>query len=550
MDNDIQFQREGRSYVAEIQIIDTSVKKTMFGDEDHNAPKRELDQAYPIIYSLIKPAEGKKGSKMNLNVLRFHIEEIYSLRFVKDTKALANPDESEVESFQEFFANFMIQKYKKRDTLEQVTINILSSIEFYSRQYKDIRIFARFLREDYDTDDLIYFLFVRSCIEKELKVLFVEKMRHATNGQLDDATNVEIFVPLKSSARIGQLVFGRSDERMLDIFNSKVAEIFKKEAVGPKKDMIRAYSILAFAVDDYHNKEEKDANGPSSSEFNSYESKKSQQQAPAPVKEIKTEEDEIPPGEEEEEKVPTQTPTEKKAPTPTVKKTPAKPAAKGSAKTTAKTTAKTAAKTTGKAAPKSAKPKTSASPVKKPASSPSKKPASSPSKKPATASQPPAERSELFMDILKKTGASRCKSDGEKNTSLKAILSNYLVEKELSDYIQRMVDSNPNFSKNEEKINKNMGKIKTFIQQKINLLTSLLFTQDKKKFLSTLAMKENNTTGGKYFSTLTSMKDHMIKTTPFSNLDEAEVIRFLKATSDIPELVQMVNKHIAETIKK
>ena len=517
MDNDIQFQREGRSYVAEIQIIDTAARKRDFGDEGHGAPKRELDQAYPIIYALIKPQEGKKGSKMNLNVLRFHIEEIYSMRFIKDTKTLANPDDTEVESFQEFFANFMMQKYKKKDTLEQVTINILSSIEFYSRQYKDIRVFARFLREDYDTDDLIFFLFVRNCIEKELKIIFVEKMRHAINGQLDDNANIEIFVPYKSSGHIGQLVFGRTDERALENFNNKVAELFEKEAVGSKRDlMVRAYSILAFAVDDYHNKEEKDQN--SVSEFNANDkSKKAPAKRPAEKSErnsinerqtervntteqIEDEEDQPQPSKiveekEEEEKVSTKTNTKKN------------------------TKGKTGTKT-------GTSPRKAASPTKK------------------------APRSDYFMNVLKKSGAMKSKIDVEKLNSLKNVINCIITEKELAAYVQRLIDNNQTFQKNASKINKSIGKIKTYAQQKMNLLTSFLFLQDKKKFLATIAMKENNVTGGKYYSTLGAMKEHMLKTTPFSNLDENAVNKFIKALTDIPELVQMINKNISDVVKK
>ena len=51
------------------------------------------------------------------------------------------------------------------------------SIDYFKEINREVLIFAKFLTEEYDSDDLIFFLFVRSCIEKEMKIMFIEKAR-------------------------------------------------------------------------------------------------------------------------------------------------------------------------------------------------------------------------------------------------------------------------------------------------------------------------------------------------------------------------------------
>jgi hypothetical protein len=54
--------------------------------------------------------------------------------------------------------------------LSNFLILLLPAFIFFRQE---IKIFSKFLNEEYDTDDLIFFLFVRSCIEKEMKIMFL-----------------------------------------------------------------------------------------------------------------------------------------------------------------------------------------------------------------------------------------------------------------------------------------------------------------------------------------------------------------------------------------
>ena len=93
------------------------------------------------------------------------------------------------------------------------------SLDFYGLKHKDIKVFQQFVTEEYDTDDLIFYLFVRSCIEKELKVFFLEKAKENLGegvlyGQEDD----DIMVPVKKCEKLAKAVFGSEEKNLLKTF--------------------------------------------------------------------------------------------------------------------------------------------------------------------------------------------------------------------------------------------------------------------------------------------------------------------------------------------
>lgn len=122
---------------------------------------------------------------------------MYSLRFVKDTQSIAKQTDAPSEPFPYFVGEFFLNKYEKKTVLDQQCIDFLLSLEFYSRTNKEIGLFAKFLSEEYDVDDLIFFLFVRSCIEKEMKMFFIEKAKEDLQYVHLDVPYTEIFIPVK-----------------------------------------------------------------------------------------------------------------------------------------------------------------------------------------------------------------------------------------------------------------------------------------------------------------------------------------------------------------
>ncbi len=129
------------------------------------------------------------------------IEEIFSARFVKETTVLrANLSKGEATNrentqryknptFPQFVYEFLKEKSSKN--LEQVlldfflfnlsflkeTFAIIYSTFVYKRKSSEVEIFSRFLSEEIDNEDLTFFLFVRSLLEKELVVVLANSKK-------------------------------------------------------------------------------------------------------------------------------------------------------------------------------------------------------------------------------------------------------------------------------------------------------------------------------------------------------------------------------------
>lgn len=71
------------------------------------------EQLYSKLLKLINLSTEEKPTKLNLNHLRYTIEEIYSLKFLKETQAILK-DEVENEDFPIFVGNYFINKFNKK----------------------------------------------------------------------------------------------------------------------------------------------------------------------------------------------------------------------------------------------------------------------------------------------------------------------------------------------------------------------------------------------------------------------------------------------------
>ena len=191
------------------------------------------------------------------------------MRFLKDTQALQNEEENN-ENFPEFVSKYLLNKYNKKE-IDKKVIDFIMSIDFFSKKYEDIKIFSKFLTEEFDIDDLIFFLFVRSCIEKELKIFFLEKSKENIKNfsNFDEVEQNNIFVPVKTCKKIGISIYGDNDDELLNKYYEKIKDLTENESLNNKKQFIKASSILSFSVEDYHNS--RGANEDNESEIHNFE---------------------------------------------------------------------------------------------------------------------------------------------------------------------------------------------------------------------------------------------------------------------------------------
>jgi hypothetical protein len=186
------------------------------------------------------------------------IQEIYSLKFLKDTQNIFNKDDSEPDPFPVFVGNFLISKFPKKATLHKKAVDFMLSLDFYGMKHKDIKIFQQFVTEEYDSDDLIFYLFVRSCIEKELKVFFVEKAKdNLGQGLLYEKEDNDILVPVKKCEKLAKKIFGADETELINNFMENIKTLLETDAADKKKKHLKANAILNISLENYHNSREK-----------------------------------------------------------------------------------------------------------------------------------------------------------------------------------------------------------------------------------------------------------------------------------------------------
>jgi hypothetical protein len=169
-----------------------------------------FNDKYKRFFKTLNPLVGVRGKKLNIYQLKYNIEEIYSIRFIKDTSDLKNQltnknktegGEIDVKDpFPVFVVEFLTNKFVKKPIIDQHALDLLLSLDYFRSKHKEIEIFSKFLNEEYDSDDLIFFLFVRSCIEKEMKVMFIEKSRDEINIQYQEEreeTDTDLYLNIK-----------------------------------------------------------------------------------------------------------------------------------------------------------------------------------------------------------------------------------------------------------------------------------------------------------------------------------------------------------------
>ena len=80
---------------------------------------------------------------MNINALKYSIEEIYSIRFINDTNSIntANQNE-EIETipFPNFVFEFFTNKFIKKPLIDQHSLDIILSVDYYKKKDLSINI--------------------------------------------------------------------------------------------------------------------------------------------------------------------------------------------------------------------------------------------------------------------------------------------------------------------------------------------------------------------------------------------------------------------------
>jgi len=234
-------------------------KKQALKEETKNIIKTNYNDIFEGKYSkfleLVNPLLGVRGKRININELRYILEEIYSIRFINDTSNIEanNGEDSDSMPFPNFVFEFLTYKYVKKPLVDQHSLDLLLSIEYYKNYDEVINIFSKFLNEELDPDDLEFYLYVRSCLEKEMKLMFIEVSRELMKKRSNDDKD-KLYLNVKSCINVANSIYGNEQEELLNSFMKKIEDILtmQKTEGTYRQNLISVENILSITLYDYH----------------------------------------------------------------------------------------------------------------------------------------------------------------------------------------------------------------------------------------------------------------------------------------------------------
>ena len=183
------------------------------------------------------------------------IEEIYDARYAHEAADIVREDNmSAEEKVTTIFPAYVVRRLSMRAGLrslvDQNCWDLLYNTHIYRRDYLEVEVFARFLQEFYDHDDLLFFLYVRSVVSKLLHVSF--KTRWAKNDGPGRQPR-SLWMSYRECVSVAKTVFGAANDVMCKDFLAIIAP----QLVGQKTESsdtrrIDITQFLHLAVVGYH----------------------------------------------------------------------------------------------------------------------------------------------------------------------------------------------------------------------------------------------------------------------------------------------------------
>jgi len=221
---------------------------------------------YPKFSSLITLREHLKPRKRPLSWLMRHIEEIYDSRFIhdsadfKDDGTVVDKGERLSNQFPIFVVDFFSKRYGLRNLVDQTCWDMLLNIDIKRKNLLEVEIFARFLEEFYDPDDLLFFLYVRSVIQKEIGINF--RNRWSELGRKREQLRDTIWLSYSSCIKVSRVVFVSESDPLFRAFMDMIEQRDPQSgqyrhlvgAVTRKSDTrrIEVIQFLHLALAEYH----------------------------------------------------------------------------------------------------------------------------------------------------------------------------------------------------------------------------------------------------------------------------------------------------------
>lgn len=215
----------------------------------------ENNSEYENFLKLVGNTPGIRSKRMNAAVLIATLEDIYTARFLKDTSYFkaqlkkGTGEEISDKSFSDFIVNYYKKKHKNNKiNVQQGCQDLVCSLEFHRKDMTEADLFANFLTQKYDTRDLVFYLYTRCLLEKELGIKF------STYGKVSPVKTVDprtLNLTMKTCRKIASIFF-EEDENELSNFLNSVQEKIDEHAEVTGEKRIQATVFLMLLLDEFH----------------------------------------------------------------------------------------------------------------------------------------------------------------------------------------------------------------------------------------------------------------------------------------------------------
>ena len=136
---------------------------------------------------------------------RFACEKNYRLKEANSESVTGGYSDEMIDSFPAYVYQRMLTTQGLRHIVAYSVMEIIYNTEIYRATYLEVDTFAKFLSEDYDNDDLLFFLYVRSVISSLLNISFRTRW-----GKSDSSSRASkgLWMTFKECVHVTQVVFG------------------------------------------------------------------------------------------------------------------------------------------------------------------------------------------------------------------------------------------------------------------------------------------------------------------------------------------------------
>ena len=218
-----------------------------------------LSSVYQTFFALVNPLVGIRAKKITLYDLKYQVEEFYSVASLKYAALLKSKSRAcsnkSLCPFPYFVHEYLSNKYPKKTLFDQTSMNLLLTLEYFKAENEEVRLFSQFLSEEYPIDDVLFFLLLRSNVEKESGILLIEKAKDETKIQhMEDKEEIfrDLYLSTRTIAKIVASLYDSHDEIFYNQVMYVLEPYLEKETPKSKTKCITSTNFLLCLTDNFH----------------------------------------------------------------------------------------------------------------------------------------------------------------------------------------------------------------------------------------------------------------------------------------------------------